>query len=674
MDSLSEATTIVRRHSSGLKNVDTEVSCIVTNTMPKKYIFALIFIFWSLLFQLNHQFYNAISLKMDFSGAPPASVSVQWDSGRGYLDLLTYKKSFKRDEAPTFSYDLPYLKIKKLKIEIVGGPSGAVLQQASLNVLNLKSLDIGAKLGANGTYEIDIPEGFSWQLKPWLVVFQIALAALMTHLVWLVWFYRKTIRQFFSTKTGRFFAILCATSMFVQSFWLLSMWPAATTHDSWVILHQAYSLQLSEWQPLTYALFQLAGINVFGTVGGSALLQWLITNVFFVGVFAYCYHHGVKKRWILPLYILFATSIAVGTFNVQMWKDIPYSLAICFLGFAFFWFKEQKVKKPIFRLRWIPLVFLWFTIILSFRHNGLVFYLILPVAGFFVLHRSDFLKLVCVVGFCFLLFQKIAPYALHFSPVRGSPYHELRTSLAIATHPHFFSENRQEDFDILAEATKLDWEYLKATYPNGWFKIWDNSEVGRMQFTAARGYTDRFNQKFVTKMVLGNPGLFMSSRVHDFFRTIGVETSFSDQKNGLTEYPVMYWGNDTPAEGKVLHGVQIILNSSPTLRQWAYDYDLWARHYENVLSRATFFWGIHWQFVVLLGLLLLGGAGTSAAWSTFPFIASSILIFLPGSEGCWRYYYAIFLSGFMLLPLGVLYVSRRRSQASVKGAADESQS
>ena len=245
-------------------------------------------------------------------------------------------------------------------------------------------------------------------------LFQIVFALLTVWILTALWrvFVRcRSTGGIFSRERLVFWGFL-GISTVAFSVWLLAFWPGVMSVDSLKIWRAAV---LPEVYLNDHPLLNVVFYSYLAGLWNNTVIVPIFHIATISGLFAYIFYsihrQGVSLKFLVPLHLLFTTSIPVGLYNVMLWKDIPFALLIVFWAFilADFYRRKQEgrfslTREQVFAL-FLSLLALAFT-----RHNGLVYLAVVP--GCFLVLRlvpmRVFLKVVAVglgvgaVGGCLL--------------------------------------------------------------------------------------------------------------------------------------------------------------------------------------------------------------------------------------------------------------------------------
>jgi hypothetical protein len=287
-----------------------------------------------------------------------------------------------------------------------------------------------------------------------------------------------------------------------------------------------------------------------------------------------------------------------------------------------------------------------------------IFYVLLPLLLLGRLQRRDFMVFVIFLVSTYGIVNRFIPAALEMVKTRGSPYHQLKTSLTVMTHYNYFSEDRKRDIAIIENATGLSWEKINELFPARWFTLWDASLIQKKQFGSDQGNTEEYNGAFVRRLISENLPIVMGNRLYEFLHSAGVDASTSDARNGFYENPLQLSGSALHPPGLYRFGIAVESKpKSDTLHDWLGRYA--TTSFAGLLSSQV----IVWNTVVFLGLFLavifFEGGLSAIGLFTLPSLASAFAIGLVGAGESWRYLYYVYLTGIFVIPL---YISYRKDK------------
>lgn len=177
------------------------------------------------------------------------------------------------------------------------------------------------------------------------------------------------------------FWLMFMGGIFTLGAWLLVYWPGHFTTDSvhiwWAAKQPGYFMHDHPVMNVIYYRYLQQFWNHFAIVG---IAQIFFTSLLGSYIFYWLHKKGVSFYIILPLYLLFITSIPIGLYTITLWKDIPFALIVVFWAF---WFVKLGFEKKEYRVRYslseVIVLFLLLIALGLFRYNGFVYLLIIPI-------------------------------------------------------------------------------------------------------------------------------------------------------------------------------------------------------------------------------------------------------------------------------------------------------
>jgi len=627
-------------------------------------------------FVYSYRFYDPVSLKISGSSSGDASIQLDFDSGNGFTSYEHLPLALKASGDGSFklSVDLPQLKISGLRV--VGAPE------------ELAKVKIDSAEAVTGENRVNIPlhgaaleaRGLNLEnerLHLGLLLFQLALS---TFLAWLVWVlltrvlpeekfsWRRLYERVFVEEGRYFFWLIFFGTTAVHSLWLLAYWPGATTNDSWSSLHDVLKLKFTDWHPYVYGLYLLALMQFYRSLASIAFFQIISTAAVGAWIFYYVWRQDVRWYWLLPFILLFVFSIPIGLFNIVLWKDVPFSVAVWLFSFLLYRVQikleteKQFVKIP----GWcFPLLGLFFILLLHSRHNGKVFYLFLPLLLVGRISRKHFASLLVFLATCFATLNVVIPNYFGMVKITGSAYHELRTVLAIMTHHNFYSKDRKHDIEVVEKFTGESWDRIRSLYPAQWFTISDFPGVVSKQMVQD-GAPERgeFTKKFLSRLIMENMPIFLTARFFDFFHSIGLDSSDYSANTNYFENPLQLQGNNLGPPGVFLYGVSTAAwTPFPELTAEIKKIDSWSREYDGLKSPSVLVWNLAIFYLLMLAVIFLEKGTSAIGLSTLPTFIVSAGIFVIGAGESWRYFYYVYLVGLFIVPMYLAYRKERARAA-----------
>lgn len=642
------------------------------------------------LFFLRNGYYAAATLELKGTATPNTKTVLDLNSRYGFnsfeqipIILAPESSPASTDKVDSVVYtptevtfkeniQIPQYKIKEIALRVIDPNFKLNLTSASL-ILGQERVDITLDPTIQGFG----PTKFLIDTKQtnWVLIgLQFLLALLVTYLIWIIlrlpellkcpdW--SSTIVSIFLDQKRYQFWLIFAFISLTHLLWLLAYWPGATTNDSWSSLSDAQNIKFSDWHPYVYAIYLLWIMQFYNSIAAVVIFQILITAALASSVFHFALKQGVSKILVLPFVLLFAFSIPIGLYNLIIWKDVPFSIGILAISLWLYHLelgrKIQGLAQQIPKYIILPLS-LAFIAACYFRQNGIIFLGLIPILTLTRLKSSHYLALCLSLLFSFVLIKKIIPSHFDIKSVNGSPYHQLRTALAITTHYNFYSNNRSRDIKIIENATKLKWDKIIELYPQSWFILWDSSAFVKeaKQWQPSGGETNRYNKSFILKLILQNLPIFVAARTYDFFHSIGLDDSNYGPKTNYFENPLQLHGSNLAPPGKSMYGVAI--KSAPISEYLNKKLELinaYSRQYTGLFSPQVLIWNLAIYFIIYFVIIFFEKGITPTSIFILPSLISAAAIFVAGAGESWRYLYYVYLTGVLVLPL---YLAAKRAE------------
>ena len=329
-------------------------------------------------------------------------------------------------------------------------PSGAHLLQKQAEFeylgLTLESLEIEDAQGSTTLFSLDGSDNLTYhiedlreikqrQFNPLLFSVQLATAAITA----LVCYWLSTLLPFERSKTisalvrevflynGRWlFWLLFFTGCMINLIWLSAEWPGSLTPDSVHVHSGLKQLKITNHHPYLYSLFILGLYNIYDSPLTVIIFQILSYNGLVAGFMYVLYKNGIKWWVILPLCSAIFLLIPVNLFNMTVWKDIPFTTLLLFWVFfiTICYHKKIYTKTPV-ELSNIELILLalLFLSLCTFRHNGVIYIIFIPVYlfCFSTINRYWLMKFFGLSAALFVLYYIIVPpYVLYNDTKKNS--------------------------------------------------------------------------------------------------------------------------------------------------------------------------------------------------------------------------------------------------------------
>lgn len=330
----------------------------------------------------------------------------------------------------TVSLDFPRYFIETLKIDGTG-----ISRVTSLYLLTKKRrTELNYHTDESGNIIIDNPNGvLKRYYHPAYFPFQI-LFALIT--LWGLFFVRRQFRKyqgvwdiFLNEKRWVFWSYF-AGALVVYGVAVAAFWPGVMSVDSLNIWRAALLPEtMINNHPVINEIWYMFFQQIWNNIAIIPIAQVVLLSLLIAATYFFIFRQGVRWEVLIPGYLLLLFSLPVALYNVTLWKDVPFALLIVFwaLSSAYFYYIKRKGESPkltVYKI--LPLPFLFLSL-LTFRHNGLIYLVILPLL-FICLKLMRFSRKILAAG---LLAAVMLLYLVIFPPsyIKGGSYfHDLSSS------------------------------------------------------------------------------------------------------------------------------------------------------------------------------------------------------------------------------------------------------
>ena len=609
----------------------------------------------------THPFYQAQVMNLNGNCASESELIVKLNTGRGFNEYEKINVKIKCENNNfNVDIDLPRVKIEAIKILFVDEKLLTEKVSINKNITSFENI-------SNSFLLKDVPSKVRFDLRVIVVkvIISLLISAILINLYLIFKKYKLIIQEDIKNnfKEFKFSIYILIISLIIYSVWLIAFWPGATSNDSYATLSEIQNLQLNDWHPYIYSIYLLALMSIWNGVEAIAIFQILVTSIAGAFIFYYCMCKKVNKFYLLPFIILFITSIPIGNYNLILWKDVPFSLAILIFSLLIFVLGIKKAEVNNYlsldSLFILPLMLL-ISALLHMRHNGILLGIMAPILliNFFNLKsKIKILKYFLLTILCLFI---VLPKILNIKMTSGAPLYEFKTALQVMNHFNFYSKDRERDIKIIEEASGLNWEQIKESFPEKYFtKIWDQSKfvTQGLQFFEGGGYTEQYNKKFLLRIVSDNLPIYFGEKTFELFHSIGLDSSTYDKYTNFYEDPLQLLGSNLAPPGRFLYGVSV--ESKPPsieLYQLMARLDNFSRSYNGIISIQTIVWNLLMYILIAIVLLIKEPGSSPINFYIYPSILSAIMVFLPGAGESWRYFYNIYLCGIFLIPIYLVQI------------------
>ncbi len=327
----------------------------------------------------------------------------------------------------TISFILPRYRIKNL----VASSSGPVSFTSAY--LNRKSEPIILSFDQSGIDGISIAnpnKELKHYFHPLHFFLQTCFALLVSVLVWIIGakiFNIGNIKQIFLSEHRWWFWLYFSSAFVAYSLWLMAFWPGVMSVDSLNVWRAA---QLPEVMinnhPFVNELWYFFLSRIWNNIAIVPITQIVLLSILIASTFLFVVRRGVPSLLLVPFFLVFLSSIPIGLYNTTLWKDVPFALLVVFWSLvpAYLYLKKRNNEKIQITKKMVAILLLSFLCLITFRHNGLVYLLVIPMI-MFALGLVRVPRTISVVG---LLAGICLCYIIVFPPASmksASYFHDL---------------------------------------------------------------------------------------------------------------------------------------------------------------------------------------------------------------------------------------------------------
>lgn len=438
------------------------------------------------------------------------------------------------------------------------------------------------------------------------------------------------------------FKIFLFSSIIVGILWNITFMPTVMTPDSDVQWDQLISGRYDDWHPYFHTLFFLGPIKfLFNDTYYVGLVQQIWCYTLFSWLFSYFIRKGVSLYIALPLFGLYIFSYSIGTYNMIVWKDIPFSYAIITISV---WLSYMILEEK----KWKSLDYLIFFILLSassyLRHNGLPYLLLIPVLLIFYksqLYNKLFIGLMA--SLCYILFSIATPKLLEVKP-KPSWYKSVNVyhiSAGLYLNKPYTKTTKKTDQLLLSVLPKS--VIQKKFNPTIWHKLHiENPEFNNKVFTS-KAFWKELNHEFYSKNLVKNLPYIIGLKVNQF--------SCVSLGYGFTFYPSL-------AKEKYSNIRNTWFGSIFKKSHKKFFHNISA--YNNKINTTASLKLIFWNSLIPIVILVMCWIYCVIKQNFIGFLVNSIIgIQLPiilvfGVSNDWRYTFVLYLSLFLSIPFSMI--------------------
>lgn len=163
--------------------------------------------------------------------------------------------------------------------------------------------------------------------------------------------------------------------------WFLAFRPGIMTPDSLVTWEQATLGGWVDWHPPVNTAVMWVSAELFGSPGPVTLVQSLLLAASVVAVARASLRAGANRWAVIAVTAVLALSPMVGAFSVSIWKDIPYTACLLFIGARIVDLARARAAgDPVVARQAVVSVCLWGLLASAVRQNGIFFLGVLLIA------------------------------------------------------------------------------------------------------------------------------------------------------------------------------------------------------------------------------------------------------------------------------------------------------
>ncbi|NTW87909.1 MAG: hypothetical protein HGB26_02015 [Desulfobulbaceae bacterium] len=131
--------------------------------------------------------------------------------------------------------------------------------------------------------------------------------------------------------------------------------------------------------PVLNQLFYMYLRTIWNNPAVVPVVQIVATALLVAFAFNKMRRAGVASALLLPFYLLILFALPLHLYNIVLWKDIPYALMVTVWGFFFvFTYSRKDANRWRFSVRQWGGLLLAYLALCFFRHNGLVYLVVVP--------------------------------------------------------------------------------------------------------------------------------------------------------------------------------------------------------------------------------------------------------------------------------------------------------
>ena len=437
-------------------------------------------------------------------------------------------------------------------------------------------------------------------------------------------------------RTSAAAAIVFAAWTVYLSLWLIGTWPGLIMTDTADVVANTRRGIVYEWFSYLHSLVNLAVLDVVPEVAAFGVIHVLGTAALMAFASSVLLRHGSRVWPVVVMNLLAAVSAPVIVNTLLYSRDTPYALLHVFLAL---WVADVVVHRRVLTRAGLVGIAVLTGFLSAYRGDGLVLLLVVP--ALLLLLRPERRALVrgaAVFAVSFLAFHYVIPAALSVQERERAYELSLRLNpLGQVLQSDFYSRDKEGDLRTLGRVIDVDAARRVSTpveIPVLWNGHW-NPNATDEDFEAFQRVTNRLIRDNLVTVVAG--------RWLTFAATTGLAPSQFTGTNALAD---LSGRHDWIADGTGMAG------SPPSAALYDAQADLLSKSATFgglPASRSVLFWNFLPALVLLAGALLGYRRFAFEAAFSAVIISRVPLVFAAAPAAQFKYYYAIYLGGLVVL-------------------------
>ena len=409
------------------------------------------------------------------------------------------------------------------------------------------------------------------------------------------------VKQVFIENRRWLFWTFLVCGIGVNFLYLAAEWPGSMTPDSIFVHQEIKKLRITNHHPYSYSLLVLALHNIWDAPVVNIFLQIFTFHLLSSYFFYFLYTRGLKLYIIIPCFLLVLFSFPINLYNITIWKDIPFTTLVLFwalfLTYLYYLRIYEKIRVS-YGLGAVLLLSILFLLLLSLRHNGIVYLPFIPIMLLLFCRAkpSWFTKFCILSGVLCVLYYLIFPDYVLFKKPKLNNFAK-----------HTISRSVNELSSITEEDQK---EYYLEHY--------------------------------------------LGDRTREFVGTLGTSPKALAWMNDMREPPQRWFSYDQAKADMVTRPASEALAS-------VLGKILKTTEYTGIDSGRFIFWNSSFALVALIIIFFLYKWLPLSAFYSFFFLYQTVGMYFVVWER-WRYLYYLYLAGLFLVPIVLFEIYKLRNK------------